>query len=304
MGLTHKDLEGNLSAQDRIDIEAWIARTSSNDLWATKIFKKIGILVTSHVSNRPYLKACIESHKKLGYMICLAYDNYFDPAKEIDSNSLMVPADIMENVDLFFMPHHQVWGGVLYPYFWAIKWGATILQDFEYIYCVNGDFILEKPENFEQLFNLMGDADFMGCGPDSEKMINTAAFIAKSSAFKKIAQHFQDHFIPFEVYEKYTQDIGNAEGRFARAIQDLGLKIKTVAPPMNEQLHVKGQGTWYDLVGLRHIHGEHNYAYRYKGIPPEIEYFDERFTCDEYKTIKKYWETKDMELIKAWWAKE
>lgn len=305
MGITRRDLEENLNEQDRKEITAWIERASSNDIWANKIFKKVGILMTSHSNNRLYLKACVESHKKLGYWMCLAYDNFINPESkgDLDYNKFMPAKDVIELIDTFILTRWQNWGGVLYPYFWLLKLGSNILQDFEYIYCINGDFILEKPENFEQLFNLMGDADFMGYGPDTEKSVSTGAFIIKSSAFKKIMRHFQDHFIPFEVYEKYTQDIGNTEGRFARAIKELKLKIKTVEPPYNEQMHIKGFGTWYNILGLRHIHAEHNFAYRNKKIPPHYKYLDKRFMGNEYDIIKQYWDTNDISVLENWWVK-
>ena len=318
MGLTRADLIGEMSDEEKASRQYWIDRTSSNDVWANKIFKKIGILITGHQANRPYMKACIESHAKLGYWITLAYDNYVNPEwPEINHNAFMPPKDVLDKIDMFIMPHHQVWGGCLYPWFWLLKFGSDAMQQFEYIYCTNSDFILEKPENFEQLFSLLGDADIMTSGPDypDSPAANTAGFIVKSSALRQIVQHFQDHFIPWDVYEKYTQQIGNTEGRFGSAIKDLGLKKADVVPPLDAdgrgddmfRIHPskrKQTGTWYDLVGFRHIHSEHNYAYRYKGIPPEPQYFDGRFMGDEYRQICAYWETKDMEILKNWWAKE
>ena len=305
MGLTRLDLIGDMSDEERAERQAWIDRTSSNDIWANKIFKKVGILITCHPNNRPYLKACLETHSKLGYWITVAYDSYINPQHtNLSHDNFMPPHDMMTLIDTFIMPHHQVWGGVLYPWFWLLKWGTDLMQQFEYIYCINGDFIIEKPEGFQDLLNLLGDNDFMSYGP-SEDDSESTCFIAKSSALRKIVQHFQDHFIPFEVYEKYTQDIGNAEKRFATAIRDLGIKkVAVPEPPFNEQMHLPGYGTWYKTIGFRHIHGEHNYAYRKQGIPPEHKYLDSRFMGDEYNRIKEYWETKDKTILENWWAKE
>ena len=36
-----------------------------NDEWAVKIKKNVGVLLTSSIYGRPYLKASIETHKKL-----------------------------------------------------------------------------------------------------------------------------------------------------------------------------------------------------------------------------------------------
>jgi hypothetical protein len=310
MGLVYADLEDEkLSDQDKEEIKFWLDRAKSNDVWAKKIFKKVGILITSHPNNRPYLKACIDSHVKLGYWITLAYDNHLPEVKgeteeEIDYNRVMPAYDVMQNVDTFIMPHHQVWGGVLYPYFWLLKFGVSAMKDFEYIYCTNGDFILEKPEGFEELFKMMGDADVMTCGHDDERYANTAGFIIKTEAFIKVVKHFEDHFIPFEVYEKHTQSIGNAEGRLGRAITDLNLKRKIIDPPADDMLKVPGKGTWYETMGFRHIHSEHNHAYRNRGIPPHYKYLDSRFMGDEYNFVKKYWDSNDKTVLEDWWAKD
>jgi len=307
MGITRQDLIGEMTDEERASRQTVLNNYMANDAWAKRAIGKIGILLTSHPGNRAYLKASIETHKKLGLWICLAYDNYLHPELNggFDYNSIMPAKDVMDNVDTFIMPHYQKWGGVLYPYFWLMKWGVSALQDFEYIYCTNGDFILEKPEGFEKLFSLIGDADIMTCGHDEPgKYANTAGFIAKSSALKAIMKHIQDHFIPFDIYEKYTQGIGNAEGRLGRAIKDLGLKQVIVEPPSDDMLKIPGTGRWYHEIGFRHIHAEHNYAYRYKGLPPEAKWLDPRFMGDEYSRIKEYWKTKDTKILEDWWAKQ
>ena len=290
--------------QSRVDS---LTPKMKNEEWTYKLLKNVGILLTSHPGNRPFLKASIESHKKLDYWICLAYDNYIDPEQpDINYNSIMPNKDVMDGVDTFIMPHHQTWGGVLFPYMFLLRFGTLALSHFEYIYCTNGDFIVEKPEGFPKLFELMGDADIMTCGHDeSGKYANTAGFIVKSKALVDITKHMLDHLIPFEVYEKHTQEIGNAEGRFGRAIFDLKLKQKIVEPPSDDMLCYPGTGTWYDLIGFRHIHAELNRAYKEKGIPPDSKYLDERHVCShDLEHIKKYEIAKDKSVLETWYQKD
>ena len=296
MGLTRECLtDPHFSEQDKREIKVVIERYMENDAWAVQSTLPVGVLLTSHPQNRPYLKASLESHRKLGYWITLAYDRVREHAS--------LPAeDVLALADTFVMPHYQTWGGCLYPYYWLLKFGVSAMQDFEYIYCANGDCIIEKPEGFPKLLAMMEGADIMTCGPDRENSVNTAGMIIKSGAFRDIVRHFGKYLIPFETYEKYTQDIGNTEGRFKKAIKDLGLKMRTVEPPVNEQLHTPG-GTWYDIIGFRHIHAEHNWAYRNKGIPPDPKYFDERYMGSEIDTIKEYHRTKDRKVLESWWAK-
>ena len=305
MGLTRSDLTNpRLSDKDKSEIKVALDNYMKNDEWVNKYFNKIGILLTSHPGNRPYLRPSIDSYKKLGLWITLAYDNHINPeTPEVNYNDLMPPKDVMDLLDCFVMPKYNTWGGVLFPYFWQLVFGFNAMADFEYVLCANADTVFEKPEAFPQLFAMMGDADIMSCGPSTDRSINTVAFIVKTSAMKKIMKHYADHFIPFENYEKFTDEIGNAEGRLGAAVRDLGLKQVIVEPPMNDQLHVPGKGTWYQMVGFRHPHAECNYAYRYKGIPPDPKYIDKRFAGD-WDTINKYWETKDIKIIENWWAKE
>ena len=68
-----------------------------NDEWAKKIFDKVGVLLTSHPGNRPFLKASLESHKKLGFWTTVVYDNYFDPKqKSITYESCLPHRDVFE----------------------------------------------------------------------------------------------------------------------------------------------------------------------------------------------------------------
>lgn len=304
-----------------------------NDVWATKIHKNVGIVLTSSNSGKAYLKGSVESHKALGYWLTLAFDNFIDPdngQSDIDYNAFLPPKDVLVNVDTLLIPHHQTWGGVSYPFVWLLRLASGLMSQFEYVLVNNGDCIIEKPQGFPKLLELLGDADIMSSGPALPREIGTAGILMRSSAFLKIAKHMNDHMVPFEEYEKSTQEFGNTEGRLAVAVRELGLKQVKVEPgscPSHprteanpgeikgcEQFHVPGFGTWYDLIGFRHIHGEHNYAYRYHpksvnnvpgvtGIPPEAKYFDPRYMGDEYNKIKEYWETKDIKILESWWEK-
>ena len=88
-----------------------------------------------------------------------------------------------------------------------------------------------------------------------------------------------------------------------QAVIDLELKVAKVENPKNTQLHEKGYGTWYDILGFRHIHAEYSYAHRNRLLPPEIEYFDERhLNPKEYRLIKAYWETRNNKYLEEWWT--
>lgn len=315
MGVTRQDLirSGRYLDMPDAEWEVELATRKSvidcymaNDKWAVKIKKPVLVLLISHPYGRTFLTASLKTHQKLGYWMALAYDNYFDPKEpKYDWERWMPAKDQMEMADSFFMGHWQSWGGVSYPFMWLLRIAAGFAMNFEYVYCINGDCIIEKPEGFPELLKTLGDADIMSSGPSLEREIGTAGLLMRSPAFFKIAKHMVDHVVPFEEYEKSTQDFGNTEGRLAVAVRELGLKQVIVEPPYNEQFHKPGIGYWAKTIGFRHIHGELNYAYRYKSIPPPPEYLDERYVgSEDMKASKAYWETKDMKILENWWMKE
>jgi hypothetical protein len=291
---------------DRSDFAELLRRYNECDVWAKDIFKDVGVLLTSHPGNRAFLKSSVETHKKLGYWLTLVYDNYLDPDNhQIEWNHVMPDRDVMDMVDTFIMPHHQTWGGVLYPYFWLLKFGVYAMSHFKYIYCANGDFILEKPENFPQILELLGDGDIMPCGWEKDTIMTSAGFIGKSEAVIALVEHMQKYFIPLSAYEEHSQEMGNCESRMGLACIDLGLKIvKPEENPFNDQHHVKGHGTWYKILGFRHIHGEFGYAYKYKKTPPELKYFDMRhLSGSDRMAVEAYWKDEDKSVLEDWWHK-
>lgn len=307
MGLREDIQNPKYSESDRRDFAELLERYLQCDEWANNIHKDVGVILTSHPGNRPFLKASVESHKKLGYWICLAYDNYLTPGSDETWDERMPSRDITDMVDTILIPHYQTWGGVLYPYFWLLRLSVSTMRDFKYIYCSNGDCILEKPENFPKIIELLEstDSDIAACGWEEERIFNSTSFLAKSEAILAVMDHFQKNFIPLEAYERTAQEFGNCEGRMGRAVLDLGLKIAPVENPYNTQLHIKGHGTWYDILGFRHIHAEYSYAYKMRKIPPHHKHYDERFMSpSEYEKISKYHETGDIKHLQEWWPSE
>jgi hypothetical protein len=352
MGVTREDLVRRGVWLEKTD-EEWERQRDSvvevlkcymkNDEWAPKINKKVAVMLTAWTGGLPFLKASLESHKKLGFWTVLAYDNFIAEPNcacpnrfqeeiingkklDIDYNRYMPPRDIMNLVDTFLLPHHQCWGGVSYPYVWLLRLGSNLLHSFDYVLLNNGDMVLEKPEGFQQLLDKMGDADLMSSGPSLPNELGTAGLLIKTSALIAMAKHMSEHMVPFTEYEKSTQSFGNTEGRTRVAVRDLGLREVVCKPgscpshPVCEQIHVAG-GEWFDVLGMRHIHGELNYAHRYgrmmlreKGIylaPPRPQYIDARFAPGDYSNSARYWELADqgkvgesIAVLQEWWAQE
>lgn len=263
MSITRNSLKNpDLSSEKRQAIQEALSRNMACDAWIAKaILKPVGVLLTSHPNNKQFLYDSLESHKKLGFWTTVVYDNYWNPARpELSFDAMMPDRATFDLADNFLISKYQDWGGVIFPYFWMLKFGIQQLSMFKYIYHANGDCILEWPENFWTLLNMMGDADIFFVGWDdstAKPMANTTGFLAKTSAALAIIQHVQDHFVPFEVYEKFSAELGSGEVRFARACLDLKLKVvKPVESPYDLQLSRPGYGTWYKTIGFRHLHGE------------------------------------------------
>jgi len=96
------------SKKDKQSMQLFVDNASSNDEWALKALKPIGVLLTAHPGGRAFLKASVESHKKLGYWLTLAYDNYLNPDRQdIKHDHIMPPIDVMNQIDTLIIPHHQ-----------------------------------------------------------------------------------------------------------------------------------------------------------------------------------------------------
>lgn len=99
--------------------------------------------------------------------------------------------------------------------------------------------------------------------------------------------------------------MGGAESRIRAAIRDLKLNMVSVPDaPMPDCTHDL-KGTWYDLVGLRHIHGEVDWAFKKKLVPPHYDYIDKRYLPPIYRydLIKKFWDSMDESVLQEWWLK-
>jgi len=308
MGITRETLKDKKLKPNQVSYAKYVLEGyMANDEWSVKSQKKCAIVLTGHPSGRMFLKHSVESHIKTGYWVHLAYDNYLDPKTPQQSyDKVMPPRDVFDQLHSFSMPHYQTWGGVAYPYGWLLRTGLNSVGAFPYIYCTNADCTLDKPEYFDMLFDLLGDADIAVVGWEDNNgrpLLNTTGIIGKADAMRGLAEHYVQHFVPFETYEKTHQRLGNPESRLHIASEELGLKVaKPKENPRDTQVSVPGVGTWAKLIGFRHIHGEYNKALRYEKLPPHHKYLDQRY-CPKhvYDKIKQYDETNSKKVLKQLW---
>ena len=264
----------------------------------------INVIVTAHASQRMFMKACLESIKSIGWIL-VVYDNPLDNYKK------ELPSDkCFKLMDSFFMKHDtRIVPGPTYPQFWNFRYASDILagSSAELIFAIGADCILEKPQGISEIVKMLGDNDLISCSTlgHAGPFCGTKSFLVKKQAFVKLVSHIQeDNFYPFK-------DIGNLENRFGMAIKALELKeVSDIKQPKESQFAYgydeKGnsieRGTWGEVLGFRHLGGEHKVRRVKKKIPIEEKYYDKDFLRDqETDTIAKYWKTGDSKFIKQWW---
>jgi len=278
----------------------------SNKLSMQKVEKmngKVGIIVPACSNHLKFLKACLESCSATGYYILVAYDNpFFD--KNHKTELRMPSAETFMLADTFLMKHKTWGGGVGIPHAWNMFYGLKLLHSlgFEYLFNLNGDCILEKPENFPKLIEMLGDADIIACEYIPEKKYcGTMAWLCKMEMALSVWTLY--------IEKLYHFNIGNAERRMGEWLFENKAKVVPVVNPT--EAHFKPPGsqdaTFRTLLGLRHLHAEHKVRKTLKMEPIERKYFDfgpNNIFMSGYdqQTLMKYWETGDRKFLEQWWG--
>ena len=267
-----------------------------------KLQKKIGIIVPACANHLEFLKACLQSCKKTGYYILLAYDNPFhDP--NIKTETKMPTAITMMLADGFVMKHKTWGGGVGIPHAWNMFYGLKLLNSlgFEYVFNLNGDCIMERPEGLEELITMLGANDIIACEyiPQS-KYCGTMAWLCKMDIALAIWEEY--------IEKLYYFNIGNAERRMGEWLKNHNRSVVSVVNP--DEAHFKPPGskkaTFRKVIGLRHLHAESKVRRQLKMEPIEQEYYELGpggcfISGHDHKTLVKYWETGDKKYLEQWW---
>ena len=270
-----------------------------------KLQRDTAIIVPTHYHHSKWIRACLESCQKLGYFIVLAYDNPFY-SKNLKIEQRMPSVEALYLAD-YISIKPKTWGsGVGIPHAWNMFFGLKMIQSlgFEYVFNLNGDCILEKPENFHVIREMLGNNDLIACEYIPEKKYcGTMSFLCKTKILMEIWKEY--------IEKLYFFNIGNAERRMGEWTAKKNAKVVAVENP--EDAHFKPipgadqKGTWRKVLGLRHLHAEHKVRRTLKLEPIEKKYFDfgpGNIFMDgfERNTIMKYWETNDRKFLEAWWA--
>lgn len=262
-----------------------------------KLNKNLAIIVGTHSGHAPWLRACLEACQKTGYFVLLAYDNPFWKAKDM---ARILPApSTLALADAIVFKHRSYLHSVGVAHFWNNIYGLSLIKalGFKYIYALNGDCVMEKPENLDQLINMLGNGDIFPNQYEPERRyIGTMGYVSKTDIMLEL---FHIHRRELHMYSRTT------EGRLWYYVKENNLKV---VPPKENHVHnyrLCGTGTWYETVGFRHIHAEHKVTRRDKLPPPEQKFYDlpdPYYSGGEWALLKQYWKTKSQEDLNKWWG--
>ncbi len=278
--------------------EADVFKWNKEDLKrADKLNKDTAILVAAHASTRVWLKACLEACKKTGYFVVLTYDNPFHKVKE-NARAFPVP-NVMSLADSVIIKHKTFLHSVAVCHYWNMIYGLSIIKGlgFKNTFALNGDCVMEKPENFQQILGMLGDGDLLPCQYEpSRRYVGTMGWLGKTDM---MLDFFHTHRKTLHMYSRTT------EGHLWFYALENNLKIVVPENPP-EYYRVVSPGTWYNVLGFRHIHAEHKVHRIRKLPPPDKKFYDlepkEYYSRGEWALLQKYWETKDEEHLKQWWG--
>lgn len=272
------------------------------------------IIVTSWVGQLRWLKATLANYRKTGKYVILSYDILFNIwESDIDTESKMLT--MLPRPIHHLLAHSVVFKHKTYDadkrtgWFWDVKYAQGLINMFpniKYVYCTNGDCILEKPQNIDELVKILGDGDLMS-GQSENGMPHTACMFYKIDAFNKVVDYMTDR-------TKITVIGGQSpEGLVKDAIRMLKLK-ETLAPQQPKNKHGQvdyyctgyADSTWKEVLGFRNLYAEQEYRENNALEPLPKEYFD-RFHNWVYlpgpdrETICKYYDTNDRRYLYQWW---
>jgi hypothetical protein len=263
-----------------------------------KLNKEVGIIVPTHKYHNMWLETSLKQCNSTGYWTLLAFDNPFYQLREDIAHVLPSVQAFMYADQVIMKP--KTWGsGVGVPHSWSMWMGLMMIKNlgFPYVFNVNGDIVLEKPEGVSVLLNMLKeeDADIIACEYHKDRYLGTMIWLSKTDAALQMWE--------MNMKKLYQINFGNAEARMGKFAKQLNLKVIPVDNP--KESHFKDwtyDSTFRRILGIRHLHAEHKDRRKRKDEPVEEKYCDKRYLNQhEKKTLVEYWKTKDKKYLKAWW---
>lgn len=275
---------------------------------------KVAVIVTAWYGQLKYLAKTLESYRRSGAYVILAYDNPFLPWMRPSEHNVI---RCLPNQKHFTLAHSVVFKHITYDaskrngWFWDVRYAQGILKQFkniEYVYCTNGDCIWDRPEGLNELVGFVADGDLMP-GQQTESTYHTAAVLYKIDAFNKIFDY------AFETMKTSIIGSHSAENLLRDAVHQLKLKVvKAPIQPLDKDGTIDmysryGQNsTLKSVVGYRNLFAEQETAWNNSTEPLPASYVDDYmdwiyFSGDEKDSLCKFYKNGDRRYLYQYWDK-
>lgn len=274
------------------------------------------IIVTSYYGQLGWLKATLSSYRKSGHYVILAYDNPSYIWSNLDDYEYQIRN--LPHPLHYLLAHSVVVKHKTYDadkrtgWFWDVWYAQSIIKNMpniKYVYCTNGDCIVDKPNGFWALKELLGDGDIMSGQSTPGGTIHTADMLMSISGFNKIMDYMSDR-MRWPIMASQSP-----EAMLRDAVDCLSLK-EVIAPkqPLDKDGNIdyymkeSKTSTFQDLLGFRNLYHEFEY-YENNSLEPPIEFRDYMdpykdyvyFRGDWRETICQYWKTGDRRYLMMFW---
>lgn len=286
------------------------------NLESLPFYTDTAIIVTSWAGQLRWLKKTLQSYRRTGKFVILAFDNpFYHFEKHCRTNDYLIknmpgPAHYLMAHSVVFK-HKTIDNNKRTGWFWNTYYAKGIISQFpniKYVYVTNGDCILEKPEGMDDLIKLLGDADFMAGQSEEGRTIHSADMIFKIEAFNKLLDYMASrHRVP--VWGSIS-----VECLINDSLRKIGFKVKHA--PMQPIDHNDGSVDYYcktgsdstfrQVIGFRNLYAEQEYRENNALEPLPKEYFDNfmdwAYMPDNLKgTLCKYYDTGDRRYLYKFW---
>ena len=271
------------------------------------------IIVTSYAGQLGWLKATLTAYRKTGAYVILAYDNttyIWNNVDDADYMLHMFPRPIHH-----LLAHATVFKHKTYDadkrtgWFWDVWYAKAIisnLPNIKYVYCTNGDCIIDRPEGLKELPAILADGDLMSGQSEPGRTFHTADMFFKKEAFVRVLDYMTNRMKHSVMASQSPETLMND------AIVELNLKETLVKQPLDSKGDVDYYGkedadsTWKEVLGFKNLY--HSLEYRENnGLEPlDAKYFDPYkdwmyFRAEWRQSLCKYFETKDRRYLMQWW---
>lgn len=271
------------------------------------------IIVTSYCGQLGWLKATLESYRKSGALVILAYDNTVCIWGNIEDQGYatrFLPRPIH-----YLLAHAVVFKHKTHDsdkrigWYWDVKYAQGIINGFKnikYVYCTNGDCIIERPEGIKELPAILGDGDLMSGQSTPKSTIHTADMFMSINGFNRIMDYMTER------HKYYVMGGQSPEGLLRDAVDELNLKETMVDQPLLPDGTVDYyctrdlDSTWKRVLGFKNLYSRLEYLENNGLMPLNPKYFDPYmewiyFRSEWQKSLFKFYETKDYRYLQQWW---